>query len=152
MATPTKRSKKTAKKPPAKSPALADLQRAHRQILGKLETILEECSAPSRVPFCIFVSTLAHPEVGVIKPIPVTIEPEADGSFVASFVDAGISSGGDSVREATWSLGQMLASSFQTLRELNDGQLGPKMRRVKAVLLEFLCPSPNPTPSTRPKN
>ena len=91
------------------------------------------------VPYCIFVSTLANEDINVIKPIPVTIERESEDSFIASFVDAGVSSGGNSMQDAVWSLQEMIASSFRTLENLSNTQLGPKMRREKVVLLEFLC-------------
>jgi hypothetical protein len=90
-------------------------------------------------PYCVFISTLAVSDVTVIKPIPVTVETEPDGSYITSFIEAGISSGGDSLRSAVWSLQDMIASSYRMLDRMNDKQLGPKMRREKVVLLEFLC-------------
>jgi predicted RNase H-like HicB family nuclease len=103
--------------------------------------------------FGSFISTLARSDIRVLKPIPVTFEREEDGSYVASFLDAGVSSGGQTLRDATWSLQEMIAASFQTLRQMSDRELGPKMRRQRDVLLEFLCPSSRkPTPKTPRKS
>jgi hypothetical protein len=77
-------------------------------------------------PYCIFISTLAVSDVTVIKPIPVTVETEPDESYIASFLEAGISSGGDSLRNAVWSLQDMIASSYRMLGQMSDEQLGPK--------------------------
>jgi hypothetical protein len=105
--------------------------------------------AQGAIGFGSFISTLARADIEVVKPIPITFELEEDGSYIASFLDAGVSSGGETLRDATWSLQEMIAASFQTLRDQPDQQLGPKMRRQRDVLLEFLCPSSRrPTPKT----
>jgi predicted RNase H-like HicB family nuclease len=132
-------------------PSVAEFYNSHTQIMDMLTKIIAK-PLPTRAPFCTFISTLAVSDVSVLKPIPVTVEPEEDGSFVASFFDAGVTSGGDTVRDAIWSLQQMIASSFSVLREMKDAQLGPKMRRERDILLEFLCPSPKTTPNAPPKS
>src|SRR4051812_36638261 len=44
--------------------------------------------------FGTFISSLGNPQVAVKKPIPVTIRSDGD-EFIASFMDANISAGGD---------------------------------------------------------
>lgn len=85
------------------------------------------------------VKSLACGDIEVIRSIPVTIEAEVDGGFIASFFDAGISSGGETIQEAIESLQDFVATSFRTLEKLADVNLGPKMLRQKLVLTEFLC-------------
>ena len=121
--------------------------------LAILEQRLKAIEDKQSSPICIFISTLAVSDVLVVKPIPVTITLDCDDACVASFVDAGVSSGGDSLKSAVWSLQDMLASSYRMLAPMNDKTLGPKMRREKAVLLEFLCQSsPKPTRKTPKKS
>jgi hypothetical protein len=121
-----------AKKTPVKSAA----KKAAPKTKGHL-ILPSRSHAP--VPYCIFVSSLAANDIKVARPIPVTIETESDESFIASFLDAGVSSGGNTVQDAVWSLQQMIASSFRMLEKMGNSELGPKMRREKAVLSEFLC-------------
>lgn len=121
-------------------------------IMQVLAAIIDKLPAIT-APFCIFVSTLASSDIKVTKPIPVTIEMESDDSFIASFVDAGVSTGGSSLQDAVWSLQEMLASSYRMLAPMSNSQLGPKMQREKAVLSEFLCrPSPKRTPKIQQKS
>lgn len=107
------------------------------QIMESIATIADR----PKSPFCIFISTLCVNDIHVVKPIPVTIEEECDGSFIASFIEAGVSSGDDTLQSAVWSLQEMIASSYRLLNSIDDSRLGPKMRREKAVLSEFLCES-----------
>lgn len=86
-----------------------------------------------------FASSLACRDLSVVKPIPVTIESDGDGGFIASFMDAGISSGGDTIPDAFQCLQSIIAASFRTLAAMNDKDLGPKKQRERLVLLEFVC-------------
>lgn len=101
-------------------------------------------------PSCTFISTLGRDDIRVVKPIPVTFEQEEDGSILASFMDANLGSGGETLQEAFESLQDLLVSSFHLLMNTPDSKLGPRMLREKRILLEFLCRSPKPTPK-RPR-
>ncbi|MES2790100.1 MAG: hypothetical protein V4719_10790 [Planctomycetota bacterium] len=113
---------------------------ANEKIMQMLTAISDRLPVAS-APYCIFVSTLAANDIDVVKPIPVTIEMESDDSFIASFVDAGISSGGPTRQDAVWSLQDRIAMLFATLSEMPSNKLGAKMQRKKAVLSEFVCQS-----------
>lgn len=105
------------------------------------------------MPFATFIASLGRDDVEVRKPIPVTLEPDVDGGFIASFLDANVASGGESVQDAVESLQDMLGMSFNCLVDMPDSKLGPRMRRERAILLEFLCrSSPKITPNVRPAN
>jgi predicted RNase H-like HicB family nuclease len=102
------------------------------------------------VPFCTFIASLGRDDLEVRKPIPVTLEPDDDGGYIASFLDANIASGGESVQDAVESLQEMIASSFNLLVDMPDARLGPRMRRERMVLLEFLCRSSRKTMPKEP--
>jgi predicted RNase H-like HicB family nuclease len=91
------------------------------------------------------IKSLACADIEVVKGIPVTIESDEDAGFIASFMDAGIASGGETIPEAVESLQEIVAVSFRTLEKMADANLGPKMRRQKLVLMEFLCPASQKT-------
>jgi predicted RNase H-like HicB family nuclease len=87
----------------------------------------------------------------VLKPIPVTLEPDVDGGYIASFLDASVASGGETVQDAVESLQDLLAASFEQLVALPDSKLGPRMRREREILLEFVCRSSIKTTPKRPR-
>lgn len=100
-----------------------------------------------------FASSLACRDLSVVRPIPVTIEPDGDDGFIASFMDAGIASGGETIPEAFQSLQSLIAASFRTLAKMDEKDLGPKKQRERLVLLEFVClRSQRPTPKSSPKS
>lgn len=117
-----------------------------RKKLMDFETRLASLESRRSTAMVTIMKSLACSDIEVSKSIPVTIE--ADGEeFIASFMDAGISSGGETIPEAFASLREVVATSFRTLADMPDSKLGPKMLRQKHVLLEFLCQhSPKSTP------
>ncbi len=96
---------------------------------------------PGSVPFVTFIASLGRKDLEVRKPIPVTLEPESDGSYIASFLDANVASGGETVQDAVESLQDMLATSFEHLTALPDSRLGPRIKREREILSEFICRS-----------
>jgi predicted RNase H-like HicB family nuclease len=103
------------------------------------------------MPFVTFIASLGRAHLEVRKPIPVTLEPEDDGSYIASFLDASVASGGETVQDAVESLQDMLATSFERLTVLPDSKLGPRMRREREILLEFVCRSSTKTTPKKPR-
>lgn len=101
--------------------------------------MLRELIETKTNPFSISISTVAQDGIEVRKSIPVMIRPVQGGSFIASFVDAGISFSGDTILTAVHNLQKAIADSFEMLVDMHDDQLGPKMRRERKVLMEFLC-------------
>lgn len=100
----------------------------------QLKEILREGAAP----FCTFIASLGLPELEIKKPIPVTIRPDGD-SVIASFLDANISAGGDTLEDAICNLQSLIADVFDMHAQSRIEQLGPSMRRQRAVLMEFVC-------------
>ena len=101
---------------------------------------------PLQAPYCSFLASLGSRNVTVIKPMPVTMEQRSDGEYIATFLDANIASGGETKAEAIQSLQDLIEMTFESILDLSDDQLGPQMKRTKAVLTEFLCLSPSHTP------
>jgi hypothetical protein len=88
--------------------------------------------------FCTFITSLGVPGVSLKKPIPVTIR-SCDDGFIASFLDANISIGGDTLADAVSSLQDMIADSFNDLEDADDSTLWPPMLRQKQALLDVVC-------------
>lgn len=86
----------------------------------------------------IFISSLGVPDIKVIKPIPVTIEKESDEEYIASFMDANISTGGKSGQEAVYNLQSLIADLFE-MHEEETSELGPAMKIQNQVLHDVLC-------------
>ena len=114
--------------------------------LSEKEQVASRISA-----YCTFMVTLGRDDIEVTNPIPVTIEPDG-GGYIASFMDANIASGGDTVQDAFESLQDILASSFCIAEQRSEGELGPRLLREKRILMEFLCRSPKNTPKRQPKS
>jgi hypothetical protein len=102
-------------------------------------------------PFVTFIASLGRADLEVLKPIPVTLEPDVDGSYIASFLDASVASGGETVQDAVESLQDMLAASFEQLVALPESRLGPRMRREREILSEFVCRSSTKTMPKKPR-
>jgi hypothetical protein len=87
---------------------------------------------------CTFITTLGVPELSLSKAIPVTVRQE-DGTFIASFLDANIGSGGETLADAIASLQSAIVDSFNHLADVPDDKLWPPMLKTKRVLLETVC-------------
>jgi len=72
-------------------------------------------------------------------------------SFQRGFLDAIVASGGETVQDAVESLQEMLAASFEQFSGLPDSKLGPRMRRERDILLEFVCRSSTKSTPKRPQ-
>ena len=88
--------------------------------------------------FGTFIVTLGVEGLELTKPIPITIRQDGD-TFIVSFLDANISTGGESVEEAVASLQSLIADFFDDLSVAPDDTLGPAMLRTKRVLVETVC-------------
>jgi predicted RNase H-like HicB family nuclease len=78
------------------------------------------------------------PNLEVKKPIPVVIERESDENYIASFMDANISTGGKSEQEAVYNLQSLIADLFE-MHEEETSKLGPAMQMQKQALNDVLC-------------
>lgn len=72
-----------------------------------------------------------------LQPIEILIEP-AQGSFVASFLDANVSASGDNQQEAVHNLRGLILDIYESLRSESLDQLGPEPKRQPAVLESYL--------------
>jgi predicted RNase H-like HicB family nuclease len=88
--------------------------------------------------FTTYIISLGVPDLKVKKPIPVTIEREDDENYIASFMDANISTGGNSEQEAVYNLQSLIADLFE-MHEEETSELGPAMKIQKQVLHDVLC-------------
>lgn len=101
-------------------------------LVAHLETAIETR------PFHTFLSSLGLEGFDVVKPIPVVIRPDGD-EFIASFLDANISTGGDTPQEAVCNLQSLIVDFFEGIENTPDDKLGPGMQRQKRVLMEMVC-------------
>jgi len=128
----------------------SSLQRTNSSLAETVKILAQQVA--SRISaYCTFMVTLGRDDIEVTNPIPVTIEPDG-GGYIASFMDANIASGGDTVQDAFESLQDILASSFCIAEQRSEGELGPRLLREKRILMEFLCRSPKNTPKRQPKS
>jgi hypothetical protein len=88
--------------------------------------------------FCTFISTLGIDGFELKKPIPITVTRDGDG-FIAGFLDANISTGGETLPEAIANLQSLLVDLFKDLSGESETRLGPEVRRQKRVLMEAVC-------------
>lgn len=84
-------------------------------------------------PFTVLITTLAPEPLKLLRDIPATVQP-ADGEFVATFFDAGISASGDTEQEAVSNLKDLIVQSFHILKAMPETKLGKLMRQQIAVL------------------
>jgi predicted RNase H-like HicB family nuclease len=92
----------------------------------------------SRGAVTLYVATFAPEPYVVRRPIPVVLQQQDENSFLASFMDANISSAGDTQQEAYSNLKELILDVFDSLRALPASRLGPKPARQLAVLREFV--------------
>jgi len=85
----------------------------------------------------VIIDTMAPEQIEVFRSFHVTVKPYED-EFRADFLDANLSSFGATRNEAIWNLKDIIASTFRTLLEHEDGRLGPGLIRQLAVLRSFL--------------
>jgi predicted RNase H-like HicB family nuclease len=105
----------------------------------QLEQEVEELKqAAFSQTFTIFINSLGIPNLEVKKPIPVTIEKEGEEDYIASFMDANISTGGKSEQEAVYNLQSLIADLFE-MHEEETSELGPAMKIQNQVLHDVLC-------------
>lgn len=76
-------------------------------------------------------------DIELIKPVPVVLLEEEDGSFLSEVRDARIHYGGDSIEDAVDSMRDYLVGSFRLLSKMADAQLGPSMIVKRDVLLTY---------------
>jgi len=86
--------------------------------------------------FTTFIASLGAEEIAVVKPIPVTVRRDED-EYVASFLDANISSGGTTAEEAIANLQSLIADCFDAIDDSEPK--GKSMARQTIVLKEMLC-------------
>ena len=88
--------------------------------------------------FTTFLGSLGCDELEVIKLIPVTVFPE-EGGYAASFMDANISTCGETAQDAVSALQELIAEVFLIHEASHGEELGPKMKHQTAVLADFVC-------------
>ena len=102
--------------------------------------------------FVTFIASLGDPEITLSRPIPVTIQREDDG-FIASFFDAGISTGGVNEQDAISNLQSLILDFFEMQEDGDEEDLEPVMKQQRAALLDVVCRnSQNLMPKKQPKS
>jgi predicted RNase H-like HicB family nuclease len=81
------------------------------------------------------IHTFAPEPYTVKKPIPIVVRPH-DGEFLASFLDANVSSSGETEQEAFEGVKTLILDMLDQLQR--QPKLGPKLAHRLAVLQEFI--------------
>ena len=71
------------------------------------------------------------------KPINVAIEPDGC-EFIADFLEANISTGGETEEKAIANLQSLITDFYDDLVNVPDIQLGPSLQKTKNVLMEYI--------------
>jgi hypothetical protein len=121
-----------------KAKGKSSLARASRKSVTVAVRRRKKANAGRLNGFGTFIITLGVDGLELKKPIPITILQDAD-AFIASFLDANISTGGDSVEDAVANLQSLIADYFDDLSVMPDDSLGPAMLRTKRALAETVC-------------
>jgi hypothetical protein len=87
--------------------------------------------------FVTYLHSLGIQGLEIVRPIPVTVRRDEE-EFIASWFDAGISSGGYTAQEAVSSLQSLVADLF-VIDERDNRPLSPAMTSQRNVLREFIC-------------
>lgn len=112
-----------------------DLPRVPEEIKAYLDSKLSRLSHQyETVP----MTTLATPELSLMRDIPVIIE-QTDTGFVATFFDANLSMSGDTQAEAFSNLRGLLVDVFDDLDSEPPDRLGPGPRTQLRVLRSFVA-------------
>ncbi len=77
---------------------------------------------------------------GLSKPIPVRVEYQGEGEFVARFADAHISRSGDTMEDAIAWLQSSIVTLYEHLSSKSIDRLGPLPLRQLEVLRGYLGP------------
>lgn len=88
--------------------------------------------------FSTFIGSLGYPGLRLKKPFPVTVFPE-EGGYTASFMDANLSTCGETAQEAVNALQELVAEVFLMHVESGDEPRSPTMRQQRVVLVDFVC-------------
>lgn len=127
---PTKRATESS----ADSPTLARVEELVLRVAERVESMQPDATPP----FTTFVNSLGDAELEVRRPIPITIRRD-DESYIASFIEANLSSGGDTLPDAVESVQSLIASFFADVEKIPDEKLGPKIRHQRQVLMDYVC-------------
>jgi hypothetical protein len=100
---------------------------------------LERDAADANPPLATFITTLAPFGLKVNVPIPVTIQQDGD-EFVASYLEANVSTGGTTAPRAIANLQSLIADFYFDTKDVPDNELGRSMLAQKRILQEVLCP------------
>lgn len=118
------------------------IQTGHFQnaVAGFLEALeLRSASDPNSTPTSIVVpiSSLAPEPFHLISQINAVVQ-GVDGDYTAKFFDANIGASGETQQEAVDNLKELLVLFYESLAEEKDENLGPPMKKQKAVLEAFI--------------
>jgi predicted RNase H-like HicB family nuclease len=86
---------------------------------------------------CVPIPTFAPEPFVVLRDFSVVVRPEG-GSFVATLVDANISSAGETPEEAVANVKDLILMIFKDFEAADDRQLGRAMVRQKHALLGLI--------------
>jgi predicted RNase H-like HicB family nuclease len=115
-----------------------NIEELHEKVAQLERDIQELKQAAFSRTFTTYITSLGMPNLEVKKPIPVVIERESDENYIASFMDANISTGGKSEQEAVYNLQSLIADLFE-MHEEETSKLGPAMQMQKQALNDVLC-------------
>lgn len=121
----------------AASPQTSEL--AHlAELVTKATKLIEKSTKTNTTPFNVQISSLGSGDYSLRCPISLLIVPEED-EFIASLLDAQITTSGDTIEEAVSNLQSLIEDFADSLLDMSDDKLGLIPRRQKAALKELLC-------------
>ena len=88
-----------------------------------------------------YIKELDDSNYEVVKPIPVTLQPDGE-EFQASFFDANVHTAGATDQEALDNLRSLILDTFDTLVDLAESELAPAAQRQRAVLRRYVRRAP----------
>ncbi|MDG3007775.1 type II toxin-antitoxin system HicB family antitoxin [Paludisphaera mucosa] len=109
-----------------------------REQVEKLERRTRRRATP---PVAVPISTFAPRPFEPRRPIGVVIGP-CRGGFTASFLDANLSTSGETEAEALDNLKDLLLMAYEDFEQSDDSALGPAMLKQKSVLFDVIQRKP----------
>lgn len=118
-------------------PSILNGERRLLEQLGEIEARLARLEEDVS-PWTVRINSFAPEPYGLRKPIPVLLRQVGDEDYEASFLDAGISTSGDTPQEAFDNLKSLILDSLDSLLSLPADRLGRGPSQQLTVLKDFI--------------
>jgi hypothetical protein len=105
--------------------------------LGEIEARLARLEEDVS-PWTVYINSFAPEPYDLRKPIPVLLRQVGDEDYEAVFLDAGVSTSGDTPQEAFDNLKSLILDSLDSLLALPADRLGRRPSQQLTVLKDFI--------------